>query len=314
MRGTNRITHSPAGFLRSMQMSRYPLWIMAEGPLDQCFYSNICEARSRQTHIPYKIALAHELPGFSGDGKEALLLIYKRLRRRDKLTSTFKGKKTVVLFFVDKDTDDLRRRMVRSEHVTYTEHYCVENYLFRFGDLVGAMASCALLDLQVAAKQIRGGNIQWARRAAENWRDWVTHCVLVTRLRIRNVPNYGPGRSLVHPGPYSAPDTAKQSELARLMMRNGRLSSRELDAASRRAEAYVSSVYQKDEQDRIFNGKWYAKFIAEDARRAAAPRRLRRMPREEVFARALILTLDFRGSWSRRFHDAFAKGVTWLQG
>ena len=82
MKIRERLTHSKAGFLRKMQMSEHRVWILVEGIFDRPFYGQLCDKNKSLRNERYTIALAKELPGFSGDGKQNLMSIYRYLSRR----------------------------------------------------------------------------------------------------------------------------------------------------------------------------------------------------------------------------------------
>src|SRR5262249_11363245 len=139
----SRLRRSVNGYLRSMQMSSHALFVFVEGKSsDPYFYGKICHSAMSQSGKTYCICRAAELPGSTG-GKQAVLGFFQYLRNRGSLLDDFKGKKTAMLFFVDKDIADFLHRRLRSEYLCYTAYYNVENYIFRHGDLAegGALAS-----------------------------------------------------------------------------------------------------------------------------------------------------------------------------
>ena len=107
----------------------------------------------------------------------AALEFYDFLRARKALVSTFKGKKTIIGFLVDKDIDDILRRKRRSPHVVYTKYYDVENHIFAAGDLREAAASSASLNRQ-SLSTVMPNSAVWCKSKADIWRDWVKVCVL----------------------------------------------------------------------------------------------------------------------------------------
>src|SRR5258708_14614989 len=116
-------------------MSSHALWLLVEGPIDRAVYSKICAHNTDLTSVDCRIIISKELPGFQGEGKRVLLDYYRYLRSRNSLFNTLSGKRTAILVFLDKDVDDRRRTLARSDHVRYTEWYSLENYLFREGNI-----------------------------------------------------------------------------------------------------------------------------------------------------------------------------------
>jgi hypothetical protein len=143
-----RLAHSFSAYLRYMQMSSRPLFVFVEGKrTDPHFYGEICGSVCRTSEISYRICRSRELANGHG-GKQTLISFFEYLRRKCALVHAFKGKSTGVLFFLDKDVDDLLRTQRRSPHVVYTRYYDVENHIFREADLIRAAAASASLDQQ----------------------------------------------------------------------------------------------------------------------------------------------------------------------
>ena len=297
-----RLAHSPGGFLRSMQVSRYRLWVMVEGPIDRTLYDSICGKNANACRVGYRVILAQEIPGYRGNGKQALLVYYRYLRRRGALLSDLGGKKTGVLFILDKDIDDLLRRRARSSHVLYTEWYSAENYLFRFGDLCVALRMAAHLDAESVANRLNTTPQDWARKAAHSWKEWITYCVFVRRHKL-TLTNYG-SSSQFHQGPYEPLDSARHSAaLANLRSQLG-LAPTQFDPLYRVTIRFVDRMFARNRFDRLFNGKWYKQFLVVDARHAAAGRQYPEKALADRILSTLLSTMDYSAPWSARFHKA----------
>lgn len=308
MKIKERPTHSPAGFLRKMQMSKHRVWILVEGIFDVPFYGQLCDNNKFLRKERYTIALAKELPGFSGDGKQNLLSIYRYLIRRKALTNTLEGKETIVLFIIDKDIDDIERTKARSSHVIYTEYYSFENYTFRFGDLCSALASAACLDVRRIRKRVGIESFTWTQKAAENWRPWVEYCLLVRKLKkIKNSRNYGLNQSLMHSGAYSPCNETKQKALLKKALKDSGLTVSNFKIALERVKKYVGRVYSQGDHDIIFKGDWYIKFLVQDAREIAGSTHYNSMRLEKRLIPCLLVTLDYCGSWADYFHHAIER-------
>jgi hypothetical protein len=101
--------YSASGFLRRMQMSNKEVWVLVEGPLDRCFYDRLCRANEGILNDRFAVGVPSDLIQLEADGKQNLLNLYRYLRKRHALRSDLCGKRTVVLFMLDKDIDDLER-------------------------------------------------------------------------------------------------------------------------------------------------------------------------------------------------------------
>ena len=170
-------------YLRYMQASRHQLFAFVEGPSDPFFYDRVCAAASNGTGLSYQIATAAELPGGTG-GKPGLLNFHGELATRKKLFHAFKGKAIGVMFFFDKDVDDLLHKQVRSRYVVYTECFDVEGQAFRYGRLKDASAAAAFLESSWLDALLADG-AAWLVSAAQRWKEWVQLCLLCA---MRNIP------------------------------------------------------------------------------------------------------------------------------
>lgn len=313
MKIKERPTHSPAGFLRKMQISEDRVWIFVEGISDVSFYSQLCDNNKSLRNETYTIALAKELPNFSGDGKQNLLSIYRYLSRRKALKNTLEGKETIVLFIIDKDIDDIERTKARSSHVIYTKYHSLENYAFRFGDLCSALSSAACLDVRRIRKRVGIKSFTWTKKAAESWRPWVEYCLLVRKIKkIKNSRNYGLNQSLMHSEAYSPCDETKQKALLKKALKDSGLTDSKFNIALNRVKKYVGRVYSQGEHDIIFKGEWYLKFLVQDARKIAGSTQYYSRKLEKRLIPCLFVTLDYSGSWSDYFHYAIEQLIKTL--
>jgi hypothetical protein len=290
-----RLRHSARGLIRSMQISRAALNIFVEGEyVDGYFYSKIAHSES-STPFTYRIIRSNQLPT-PGSGKKHLLTYFKLLRRRNMLMMDFKGKRSAVLFFLDKDVDDLRRTKVRSQHVVYTEHYEVENYLYRHGNIIEVSAAACSADIAQASDHF--GSSSWPSSAADRWRDWVKLCLAAVGCQAHSVCNYH-SPSEVHDGGVVDPtlladklvaiEAASNMGTADFMRMYDRLSSK------------VDRLYMTGAQDRVFKGKWYTLMLADELRAAglATGAATRSLPAKLVTG--LMQSLDFSEDWTNPF-------------
>jgi len=149
-----RLTYStPEEYLRDMQLSSVPIIVFVEGKnFDKYFYGAICKLVFTEK---YEIRLAEEIPlinnqgvtKFAG-GKQPLISWFEYLKRKSALIANFMDKKQVVVFFRDKDVDDLLGKLIISPHFIYTKYYNIENHIFVEGDLNKAAAVIASHDPQ----------------------------------------------------------------------------------------------------------------------------------------------------------------------
>ncbi len=170
-----RLEHSFAGQLRSMQMSSKELFIFVEGvDQDSYFYGGIISSIAILQNR-YEILLAERVGNGAG-GKQALLKYYEYLHKKKKLVSSLGEKKTICIFFLDKDLDDIQHKKKRSKHVIYSEHYDIQNYIYKHGDLVRGAASAASID-PGRLKEKLGNSERWCQSKVLYAREWISLCL-----------------------------------------------------------------------------------------------------------------------------------------
>jgi len=305
----SRLRHSAGGFLRSLQISRTGLFVCVEGPTDRFVYDRVTAARCTPASVSYGILLAQELPLATG-GKQSLLHFFCYLRRKKRLISDLRGKRTAVLFFADKDIDDVLRSRKRSSHLVYTEHYDLEGYLFSHGDLVAAAAVVSGLD-EGSLRGVLHPQRDWISRAAASWSEWVVLCVVAARARASCGVTYS-RPSAIHLAPYDAPDATLTATALAQLQASIAIAPPELQKLLTRTRRWVSSVFRNGEEGRLFKGKWYPKFLVADIKKIAGSRSLNQTGIETRLLDALKLTIDVRGAWTVRYDRAIRAAITAL--
>jgi hypothetical protein len=283
-----------------MQMSTHRSFIFIEGCKDRYFYGQVCEAVCRRQSIQYQLCLAHEISGTKG-GKQVLLDFFTYLEDIGALADDFKGKRTVAIFFLDKDVDDFLDTCRMSEHIVYTQFYSVENHLIANGDLVRALAAAATLDEALVRRSLTSGNTAWRRDAAGYWKDWTKLC-LFTRVRdLRHQCNYRVGCSRINNRAYAPVDAqAHTAQLGQLQRASG-LTPLGFKRVFGRVSRLVDRLFEEGNHDLVFNGKWYLLFLSEAAARIAAGRPYNRNGLPDRIFSCLQHGLNFRGRWALHF-------------
>jgi len=292
-----RLLHSNAGFVRSMQMSSKQVFVFVEGKqTDSFFYGGICDAID-SPKFTFEICLAQQLPSTSG-GKQSLLTFFSYLRRNKKLLSDLCGNRTSVIFYLDKDVDDIQHTLKRSKHIVYTEYYDVQNYVFEYGDLIKGAAAAASIN-PTKLSQLADG-VCWCKWASQNWRDWVVLCLFMLKKQIPCEANYA------RPSPihrrYCGPvdSTAHFAILAALQTRTGlalNAFDQELATIAKRVDWY----YQQGKHHCIFKGKWFATILSDqiDQIMSGNPYDINNLANR--LPCTIATTLDFRGAWAEHF-------------
>ncbi len=292
-----RIKHSRRGFKRYMQISSRPLFVFIEGKTgDPFFYGKICDSACKPLGVTYEQIIANQLPGEESGGKQVLIDFFRYLRRTKFLLDQFQGKTTAALFFLDKDIDDVERRMLRSAHVAYTEYYEVENYLFCHGDVLNSAASAASLD--PATLSNRMGNVsEWRRSRAELWKDWVKLCIFAKTKCLSCQSNFGGTSKLNNPASSPANPSRRAQLLAEIESASG-LAPEKFAGSFRKVCRFVDCVYAEGSHDKIFRGKWYGTLMDSEFR-GLFPQNQRHMTHfPGRLMTTLAVTLDYEGAWA----------------
>ncbi|MHB8852379.1 MAG: DUF4435 domain-containing protein [Ignavibacteriaceae bacterium] len=258
-----RLIHKPLSLLRGFQLSSANLIALVEGKeIDPYFYGKISEKFCKELGLTYSVRTAKDLDSHTG-GKEALIKYYKCLRRNHKLVTDFKGKKTIIIFFLDKDLDDLLKIMCRSKHVIYTNMYDIQNHLFKASSLIDSICASAHVDPQIVNK-IELFKKDWLKIAAERWKEWIAICVIAKKYKL-NLKNYRATSQINEPinGPVNK---NKLIIYYNSIKRETGWSDAKFKLILNKTLLYVDRAIALDAHDKIFKGKWYSQILEKDLR------------------------------------------------
>lgn len=265
----NRLVHSEAGFLRSMQISSCEYFAFVEGGLDRPFIDRIFNYIQTSTgNFPYKVICAKELPGSTG-GKQRLLKSFRHFRRKGLLSSSFHGKPVVLAFIVDKDVDDFTQRKVRSNHLIYSSTYDLEGHLLQCGYFHRALADCALLSQEQVTSIVSDPHdslSEWVR----NWREWLSLCMTSQKLRT-NVGCTYDRVSAVNPEPLASVDLTLVADFLEKISTRCSRSLHEITRVYERALRAVDSSIEAGMPMRYFKGKWIGSILDSHLKSTPSP-------------------------------------------
>jgi hypothetical protein len=294
--------HSYEGFRRLMQMSTTNVFVLVEGKqVDAYIYGNIASVECAKIGLSYEIVRSNRVS--RDGGKQPLLALFEYLRLHDCLND--KNKPSFCIFFLDKDMDDVFRRVVRSPYVVYTPTYSVENLLFAHGNLVAAAAAASSLDPPRFEPRLVN-NAHWCRRAGAWWKDFVVFCIFVLKYNLNYDCHYGRHTSPLN-NPVDSHALADEINLRKLELQAR--SGLQPDVFEKKYLAMVRFVersYNSNLQDRIFNGKWYFSLITREIQLAAAGEDFDKRGLKNGLSAALAATLDFKAPWTAHFATPFA--------
>ena len=291
----SRLRHSLGAHIRALQISRFTLFAFVEGKeIDPNFFGEVCRSVCGPRGLQYRVHRANEIPGSSG-GKWKLIAFYRYARARKKLRSILNGKLSVLVFFLDKDVDDIRRKKCRSRHVIYTAHYDVENYVFRHGDFIRGVSAAASIDQhELSDHPVLGQN--WAANAARRWKEWTALCLFSVLYTGGRAANYGNVSKVNAPQNGPVDRGLYQQHLTEARNASGMTQS-QFDQAIARLESKVERYLATGTYDSVFKGKWYCTILEMDLRTAFQQTGQMQNVGMKATA-ALLATLDFNQPWA----------------
>lgn len=282
-----------------MQMCQSKAFVFVEGfDVDPYFYGQLCKDVFGIAGCTYEIVGAWRLA--QTGGKTVLLDFYKYLATTNGLCGIFQAKSFLALFFLDKDIDDVLNSKIVSDHIIYTQYYCVENYLFIHGDILKAAASASSLEERDVAK-VLGDPAGWRRSRAELWKDWIIFSILGQKLKIPHQCNYRTGCSSINVPLDSPPDAAAVLKLRQELEADSTVTSEAFQKAYGAVSRLVNSIYARGKHDIVFKGKWYFRFLEKTVESAAAGRAYNSHGISNRLHGAITSTVDFSGEWGQYF-------------
>lgn len=294
---SDRLTRAFPAFRRSLQVSNNSVFILVEGKkVDPYFYGSIARDVCLSKGITWSTRIAAEISGHGG-GKEVLLSLFEYLRNRSALFEDFKGKKMVVIFFLDKDVDDILRTTRRSSHVVYTIYYDVYNHLFAEGDISKGLAAAASLDPHFIESQIPDCQVL-RRQLAEQWKDWVKLCLFTAKKKVNCQSNYRLTSQINVPacGPL---DPARHEGQLQGLKRRLKLTDRQFNRSFKRVSELVDGHYSDGRHDCVFKGRWYCHLFADYTRRLDATADCNGLA--DRLPSTIASNLDFGKPWADHF-------------
>lgn len=279
-------------------MSTNVLFVLVEGKhTDPFFYSRLLRPVCDAAGIPCDIVLANILSG--PGGKNTLIDLYKYLDANSSLTYQARNLRKWCIFYMDKDVDDVMRKLIKSQHVVYTPFYCVENGLFMHGNPVDAAAAASSLDPAKIKPRIPGCG-DWRRQKAECWKEFLVLSLLSHKLRVNCDCHYGRMKSPLNAPAEASTNTQRAEAIGAELRSQSGLPVSRFDLKLRATKRYVECTYRRGLHDLLFNGKWYFEFLRREINLAAGGKRYNN-PSTGALTAALNLTLDFDGEWTEHF-------------
>jgi hypothetical protein len=302
---TTRVGHSVKAMRRLIQMSGNRVFIFVEGrELDPDFYSRLCRTICVERGLAYQIIVADRIMG-AGGGKPILLRLFEHLRRKRALIDRSGPNSKLVMFYLDKDTDDIFRKMRRSEHVVYTRYYCVENHLFCEGELLAGIATAGSVDLELVHRRIPNP-ILWRRNAAVQWRNWLVLCLVAQRLGLGGRASYSVNHDTVNEKVNSANLRICEADL---QARSG-LSAHQFNLMITWAQSRVDRSISAGEHERIFKGKWYVVFALYELKQIGlTDGPINERGAKDRLVGNLIATLRFDGPWAEHYKEPLRRTI-----
>ncbi len=305
----SRLVHNINAHFKSLQISRNNLFIIIEGKThDPYFYNEICHIVCKNK-IRFVIIKSQEIKA-KAPGKTGLLEYYKYLLKKKKLSSTYKRKKMSIVFFADKDIDDILLIKCKTNHLIYTKYYNIENHLFINGDLIQAIASTASLPRDIIERWITDVNL-FLKNTAELWKEWLILCILTKKIGINCEHNYG-SHSRIHCKKTGALNKKEYTKYLKKIEKSSKLTSTNFKARLNRIIKLVNSYYNNNNQDLIFKGNWYTSLIKLQLDNQFGIKNYYNNGFEKRLETALLSRMEFNEDWTKDFILPFQKIISWL--
>jgi len=280
-----------------MQISRHSVFVFVEGKkVDPYFYGKIAGSVCQPKGISYSLCKASEISG-DGGGKQVLLSLFQYLRKKSALIDNFKGKKMAVIFYLDKDVDDILRTTRRSSHLVYTTYYDVYNHIFVEGKLAEAICAAASLDSQSLQSKL-GDCRAFRYNLALQWKDWVKLCLFTAKKKVNCRANYRVTSQVNNSANGSLNHTSYAQVINTLKSRLG-LTVQQFNRAFHRVSRLVDKMYSDDQHDYVFKGKWYCFLFTSYVRKRYSTADCHGL--DSRLPSNMALTLDFNQPWADHF-------------
>ncbi len=296
-----RLRHSIKAQIATLRLTTRTLIVFFEGKdLDPFYYGQIVTRFADSLDLAVGMKRAEELPnnadanrGGAG-GKKALLKAAAFWERyRAKYLHNWSTKKSIA-FCVDKDSDDYTGLPHFLPTVVRTPMFCVENHLFASADLV---AACEIaLSLAPGEMTLFKDGPAWRQAACSRWEDWITFCLLCTRLEAKRVPNYSSTSLFNSPANATADQNAIASHYSRLQVASG-FSHNEFLDLRKITEEFCKTELSSGRQDRLFKGKWYIDVLYADLLNSQWNRRTKQLGKDALLvalrSRCIVTHADY---------------------
>jgi hypothetical protein len=248
-----RLSHSDSGFRRYMQMSNKDFFIFIEGKhYDEYYYNKIIEQKIQNGEFSYELVNSDRL---STPGKNGVLAYYEYLKSKGFLVS-FRGSKKTVSFFLDKDIDDIHKKIKRSKFIVYTKFYSVENHIFTETNLMETILCSASLSSSSLNHNFDSDN--YLEKYKNNYLEWILISIYCQKNRVRNMGRFN--FSKINRDTFGEVDlNLKNQYLEQIRINEG------IDLAdfNDKFRIFRKNIIRKfrANPDGYFKGKWYPSFI-----------------------------------------------------
>jgi hypothetical protein len=241
------------------------VFIVTEGKrTDRWFYDKLAREDSALADkgiLVYTVAsITRDVKG-GGEGKDAVLRLFKKLRSSGQLRQENSSGVKSMIFCVDADHDRFTRKMLRSDHLIYTQLPDAEAHILNSCDLTSVVGYAASLPL-VEANQVVKALGDWQSQFARGRLDWMALCCAAAMTGIENSPRPGTPPTKCHSGPYfPAREDAVNALRASLEAACGTDKIEAFHANERLALTRFRTAIESGRAERTLKGKWCLRFL-----------------------------------------------------
>jgi hypothetical protein len=217
--------------------------------------------------------------------------------KRKLFLSNFKGKSFCCVFFIDKDIDDLRRKLLKSNHVFYTKTYDLEGEIYRNTDLHKAVAISLSIDMNHVPLCYHNA-VLWVEAKAAHWEQWLTLCAYAGVHKVHCGCDYG-RISAINPSLLGDTDVAKYENFKRELQKKDPVPLAKFDKRYLALQRRINRLKSGGELSRLLKGKWLENIISAELQLAFKGKPVDLQAIGPKLSSATASLFDFSSGWAR---------------
>ena len=306
---TEKLLRSTESLAKRILMSEWPIFAFVEGKeTDRAIYGNIFEANQELQGGRYEFLLAQDvfLNDVSHGGKTQLHRLFDHFESRGELRQKNNDGFRNMVFFIDRDYDDICGSCRRSPHVLYTQNADAESEILLNGDLAGAVRNTFSLDL-ASLNQLVPDVPGEVKILANNWRDWITAAIISMHFGVHANMNHM-DVSKFNKGNYGELDQQIVDSTMNILV--SKIPHPNPDALISPLKQKIDTIYRSGSQNSLLKGEWICRYLQNLITNRAKAQNISINTSAGAYSMVLSFlgSLNYNGNWCFRYH-AFLNNV-----